>query len=144
MKIYVATSWKMKRAALELTDLLRAANHEVDCFCDPSSGRYVFDYTKHPEIFHLNAKEYVDCSYGRLIFQENKKWIDWCDMVILILPSGRSAHLEAGYAVGQGKKLIVVGDMPLGEIEAMYGFADEMFPDYDGFEEFMATKRFTI
>lgn len=31
-----------------------------------------------------------------------------CDICVLVLPSGRSAHLEAGWAAGVGKVLIVL------------------------------------
>ena len=58
-------------------------------------------------------------------FKEDKKWLDWCDVCILILPSGRSAHLEAGYAKGSGKTLIIFSNhFPYGEFDVMYGFAD--------------------
>ena len=60
-------------------------------------------------------------------FQEDRKMIDWADAVILILPSGRSSHLEAGYAVGRGKKLFILGGFERGEFETMYGFADGLY-----------------
>jgi hypothetical protein len=49
--------------------------------------------------------------------------------VVLILPSGKSSHLEAGYAKGCGKKLYIIGGFVKGEFETMYGFADGMFTD---------------
>ena len=30
----------------------------------------------------------------------------WCDLLVLLLPCGKSAHLEAGWAVGAGKPVI--------------------------------------
>ena len=30
-----------------------------------------------------------------------------CDTLVLVLPCGRSAHLELGYAIGAGKKTII-------------------------------------
>ena len=30
-----------------------------------------------------------------------------CDGCVLVLPSGRSAHLEAGWAAGAGKRVVV-------------------------------------
>jgi hypothetical protein len=29
--------------------------------------------------------------------------LEWCDACVLVLPCGRSAHLEAGWAAGAGK-----------------------------------------
>ena len=58
-------------------------------------------------------------------FDEDKKWIDWADVVFLLLPAGKSSHLEAGYAKGQGKKLVIFQEnFPKGEFDVMYGFAD--------------------
>ena len=45
----------------------------------------------------------------------------------MVLPSGKNAHLEAGYAKGIGKKLFVYGDFTSGEFDVMYGFADGLF-----------------
>ncbi len=47
--------------------------------------------------------------------------------MVLLLPSGRSSHLEAGYGVGSGKELFIFGDLPVGEFDAMYGFAEGCF-----------------
>ena len=33
--------------------------------------------------------------------------MEWADTCVLLLPSGRSAHLEAGYMKGRGKRLII-------------------------------------
>ena len=32
----------------------------------------------------------------------------WCDACLLLLPSGRSAHLEAGWSLGAGKAVAVL------------------------------------
>lgn len=46
----------------------------------------------------------------------------------MILPCGRSAHLEGGYAVGKGKALYILGHFPKGEFDVMYGFATALVP----------------
>jgi hypothetical protein len=42
------------------------------------------------------------------------------DVTVLVLPCGRSAHLELGYAVGAGQRTVVLLDNPLSEPELMY------------------------
>ncbi|KKK63940.1 hypothetical protein LCGC14_2989230 [marine sediment metagenome] len=45
--------------------------------------------------------------------------------MLIGLTAGKSTHLEAGYAKGKGKKLIIYsGKFPKGEFDVMYGFAD--------------------
>ena len=34
--------------------------------------------------------------------------MEWADTCVLVLPCGRSAHLEAGWFKGRGKRLIVL------------------------------------
>ncbi len=46
MKLYIASSWKNEFMCLNLAIILRDYGHEVDCFCDPSCGRFVFDWSK--------------------------------------------------------------------------------------------------
>jgi hypothetical protein len=34
--------------------------------------------------------------------------MEWADTCVLVLPCGRSAHLEAGWFCGQGKRCIIL------------------------------------
>jgi hypothetical protein len=43
-----------------------------------------------------------------------------CDVCVLVLPCGRSAHLEAGYAIGAGKPLVILLSPGCDEPELMY------------------------
>lgn len=128
MNIYIASSWKNKRAAFNLADFLRFCGHRVDCFCDTSTGRYVFHWPEladvEEELANYDAISFLKDPRAQKAFKEDKYWIDWCECLVLLLPCGNSAHLEAGYAKGQGKKLIIYGDFPKGKFDVMYGFAD--------------------
>jgi hypothetical protein len=44
--------------------------------------------------------------------------MEWADIAVLVLPCGRSAHLEAGWFVGAGKQLVIL--LAPGEPELMY------------------------
>ena len=57
-------------------------------------------------------------------FALDKAALDWCDTCVLVLPSGRSAHLEAGYAAGQGKQVVVLLHEDRFEPELMYLLCD--------------------
>ncbi len=128
-KIYIAASWKMHNVALMLARQLRAAGFEVDCFCDNTTGRFVFHFKEivgnHPK--EWNAVRMIGQPQVIRAFMEDKYWLDWCDTCILLVPSGRSAHLEAGYAKGCGKTLYIYGEFPQGEWDVMYGFAAGLY-----------------
>jgi len=53
---------------------------------------------------------------------------------VLVLPCGRSAHLEAGYFVGASKPLYILIEDEI-EPELMYKMADFIFGDLDELTE---------
>lgn len=62
------------------------------------------------------------------VFAFDKRHLDAADAAILVLPAGKSAHLELGYMIGQGKKGYIL--YPEGEPErwdVMYLFATGVF-----------------
>ncbi|MBW2673362.1 MAG: hypothetical protein JRD89_08125 [Deltaproteobacteria bacterium] len=136
MKIYIATSWKNEECALVMAQLLRQDGHEVDCFCDTSTGRYCFRWADHfNKIEDANVFSFLALPEAKRAFEEDKKWIDWCDAVVMIYPCGNSAHLEGGYAKGLGKMFFIIGNFPPGYFENMYGFADEIYDDDKGLNQ---------
>ena len=137
MKIYLASSWKNKEVVLEIAWLLRSEGHSVDAFCDEEENRVSFEWhelttimqEEDMDISQLDARDMLKHWRVKEAFLEDKKYLDWADLVIMLMPCGRSAHLEAGYAVGSGKKLYILGGFEKGEFETMYGFASGLF-DY--------------
>jgi hypothetical protein len=123
LKIYIASSWKNERAVGLLALTLRHAGHKVDCFTDTSTGRYVFHFSEIGPREELDAISFLDDPRSIRAFAEDRRWLDWCEAVVMLLPCGKSSHLEAGYAVGKGKKLFIIGDFPKGEFDVTYGFA---------------------
>jgi len=125
MKVYIASSWKMSEWVIAWKEALEKEGHEVDAFCDDSDMRYVFYFSEIGDPANLDAINFLADPRSRRAFEEDKKWLDWADVCLLVLPSGKSAHLEAGYAKGQGKLLIIwQNEFPKGEFDVMYGFAD--------------------
>jgi len=127
MKIYIASSWKNETPAQELASLLRSWGHDVDCFCDASTGRYVFHFSEVGPLDQIDAISFLQDYRAQKAFIEDKKHIDWADAVVMLHPCGKSSHLEAGYGKGSGKKLFMLGIFPKGEFDVMYGFADGLF-----------------
>lgn len=52
------------------------------------------------------------------------------DTFVLVLPCGKSAHLELGWAVGAGKRTAILLEDPV-EPELMYRMVDFMTPSTD-------------
>ncbi|HUV46314.1 MAG TPA: hypothetical protein VMW45_04530 [Dehalococcoidia bacterium] len=131
MKIYIASSWKNQERVLWLAERLEQEGFEVDAFCRATDKRYSFHWSEfvddEAELLKYDAISFIQDYRVVRAFNEDKSWLDWADTVIMLMPCGRSSHLEAGYAVGKGKGLYIYGDFPKGEFDVMYGFANGLF-----------------
>ena len=142
-KIYLASSWKNKDTLLDLADRLRQMGHEVFLFCQESPRPegldvFIFDYRMLPS-GAWNFVDFIEQEPTIRAYKSDKAGLDWCDTVVLVLPSGRSSHLELGYARGQEKDCFIIGELPDGEFETMYLFANKgcysWGTDFNRFEE---------
>ena len=71
--------------------------------------------------------------HARHVFAFDKQHIDRCDAALLYMPAGKSAHLELGYALGQGKPGFILFDEEPERWDVMYQFATGVFFDYASF-----------
>lgn len=55
------------------------------------------------------------------------------DTIILLLPAGKAAHMEAGVAFGLEKKLILIGEVE--KPETLYLMFDAYYPNVEAFLE---------
>lgn len=134
-KIYLASSWKNQKYP-EILAALQEAGHEVydfrkDGFEWSTAGTYE---TSGIDYFLQNLESDDTALVG---FHKDRVALNWCDVCVLLLPCGRSAHLEAGYAAGQGKKVIFFLDEE--------GFIPElMYLLGDGFVKSMEALRLSL
>lgn len=134
-RIYLASSWRNPEQPA-VVERLRAAGHEVYDFRNPAPGDDGFRWTEvdrdwtawTPEAFIPRLQHPV----AQKGFANDKAALDWCDTCVLLLPCGRSAHLEAGYAAGQGKRVIFVLRQEKFEPELMYLLGAGMVCTIDG------------
>ena len=69
-------------------------------------------------------------------FQSDIEALEWADTCVIVLPCGRSAHTEAGWMKGSGKKVIVyIPEMQ--EAELMYKLFDLVSGDMDEIIEYL-------
>lgn len=61
------------------------------------------------------------------VFQFDKFHLDRCDAAILLLPAGKSGHLELGYMIGSGKLGFILMDKEPERYDVMYNFAVGVF-----------------
>jgi hypothetical protein len=110
MKIYVASSWRNVLQP-QVVVTLRQAGHEVYDFRNPP-GSTGFSWSEiDPNWLEWTAEQYRSalahpCAVRG--FGSDFGAMQWADVCLLVLPCGRSAHLELGWSAGAGKKTIVL------------------------------------
>lgn len=129
MKIYVASSWRNDRQP-SVVGALRKSGHEIYDFRHPAPDNNGFHWSEiDPEWQGWDSDSYI-AGLNSPIAEQGFKYdwdaMEWSEACVLVLPSGRSSHLEAGYYSGSlGKKLIILlNDSNPMEPELMYKMAD--------------------
>lgn len=128
MMIYLASSWRNAYQAATLA-ALRAAGHEVYDFKNPEPGNTGFSWKQcDPDLMSdLTAermRRVLAHPVARSGFGFDYRAVEWADACVLLLPSGNSAHLEAGWIGGRGKPVVVCAP-EIREPELMYKFFDD-------------------
>lgn len=144
-KIYVASSWRNQYYP-EVVDILRDAGHEVYDFRNPPHGKGGFFWKNlDPEFDKWNVHQYkqgLKQPASELQFQCDLDALNWADTCLLVLPCGRSAHTEAGWMKGSGKRTIVyIPEMQ--EPELMYKLFDFISDDIDEVLDFIEEEEST-
>ena len=126
VKIYVASSWR-NLLQPNVVKALRKIGHEVYDFRNPHDG-YGFQWSMIDEGWQnwtqKEFREALNHSVAEKGFNLDMDALAWCDACVLLMPCGRSAHLELGWAVGSGKKTIIF--LQGGEPELMYKMIDHI------------------
>lgn len=108
-RIYVVSSWRNEYYP-EVVARLREAGHEVYDFRNPPSGAPGFKWSSVSEDFmEWTPQQYREQLHHPLAerqFRNDIEAMNSCDACVLVLPCGRSAHTEAGWFAGQGKKVV--------------------------------------
>jgi hypothetical protein len=139
-KIYVASSWR-NTIQPEVVRALRAEGHDVYDFKNPRPGDVGFHWSE------VGMKSYdrgtnSDVPVGEYLegirhpialngFASDFDAMKWADACVLVLPCGRSAHLEAGWFIGAVRPVAILLDGPLVTPELMYLMADQIYAHID-------------
>jgi nucleoside 2-deoxyribosyltransferase len=105
----------------------------IDAFDEwHDAGPEADDYWKKDQ--QTRGRTYIEAleSYAAdHVFEFDYFHLNRCNGAILVLPAGRSAHLELGYMIGQGKPGYVLLDKDTDRWDVMYRFATGVFFDLE-------------
>lgn len=110
----------------QLAQRLREAGHEV--FDDwYAAGPEADDYWQRYEMGRGHSfAEALQGYAANHVFGYDKSHLDRCGVAVLLLPAGKSAHLEFGYMIGQGKPGYMLLDKEPERWDVMVKFATKV------------------
>ncbi len=132
MNIYTASSWKNPFYS-DIVRQLKEAGHQVYDFRSAISSEgadIAFNWDQiDPQWERWTDQQFIEGLSHPLAanaFRSDYNGMRSSDVCVLVLPCGKSAHIEAGYMKGMGKKLYILmseNDRP----ELTYLIADGIF-----------------
>ena len=121
-RIYLASSWRNAHQPSILAEL-RAAGHDVYDFRNPAPGERGFAWSEiDPDWQSWTVEQYIEALKHPIAqhgHRRDQSAMEWADTCVLLLPSGRSAHIEAGWCQGSGRPTLALALEPC-EPELMY------------------------
>jgi len=130
MKIYVASSWRNEEQP-DIVAELRGAGHQVYDFRHPEMGDDGFHWSQiDPAWKEWSPGVYRKCLDHPIAvrgFENDRGAMEWADVLVGVMPFGRSASFEMGWAAGYGKRTILL--LATGEPELMVKMFDRLCLD---------------
>jgi hypothetical protein len=141
-KIYVASSWR-NNLQPKIVELLRGNGFDVYDFKEESRISKAFHWSEIDEEWknwdHENYMNGLNHPLAQAGYDSDYAAMKWADTMVLVQPCGRSAHLELGWAVGQGKKTVMLLSEEI-EPELMIKMVDHIVFDQDSLLEVLENK----
>jgi len=136
-EFYIAARWRNKEKVLELARKIETKNKKVYNFVEGDGTSYELQHAekelpteKFMQKFE-NIPDWKNDPRVKEIFDVDMKAIKQSEKLVLLLPAGKSSHIEAGVAYGMGKKCIVIGEQK--EAESLYLIFSEFYNSIDDF-----------
>lgn len=130
MVVYLIGALKNKKIPLIGNELRKLGFEVFDDWFSP--GPEADDFWREYEKTKTSSyKQALNGWAAKHIFEFDKHHLDRSDITILVMPAGKSGHLELGYCVGRGKITYVLFDEEPERWDIMYQFANDVFFDLE-------------
>lgn len=93
-----------------------------------SAGKLADDHWQEYE--NIRGRHYKDALKGhsaQTLFNFDKTHLEKADIAVLLLPAGKSGHIELGWHLGHGKPGYILFDKTPERYDVMYNFATDVF-----------------
>lgn len=132
--IYVASSWRNEQHG-EVVQSLRQAGLHVYDFKEPST---CFKWTDVADVQEHGAELTPQQYWNALVhpialrgFDQDMTHLALASTVVLVLPCGNSAHIEVGWALGQGKHVAAFHPPVVRDMDLMHNMISDHYSRLD-------------
>lgn len=135
---FIAGRWRNREEIKKVLDAVRAMGKSAYCFIEnPFDGDGIVfktDSDADPEGMmakYESIEDFYNNKTARKIFDADLQGIKDSEKFLLVLPAGKSGHVEAGLAYGLGKQCIAIG--PAEQNESLYFIFDKLHSSLEDF-----------
>lgn len=128
---FVSGRWRNRDNVLHLTREIRSRGYKVYCFLESSHAADKVENDPEEQMRNIENLNWKSDPYIKIAFENDMEAERNSDVFIMLLPVGKSCHIEAGVAFGLGKKCILIGEQK--EAETLYLIFNEVYPTTNDF-----------
>ena len=137
-EFFIAGRTRNKEEILEVCKIFDSLDISYYCFLknEKSHSEAGLDINENPEKLMQNFESMsLDNEAVRTIFEHDIEAEKMSKNFLLVLPAGKSAHIEAGIAYGLGKRCYAVGEYDV--TDSLYLIFDKIFNNKKELTEFL-------
>ena len=136
-EFFIAGKTRNKDNILKICDLFDKYNISYYCFLKNDEAHNSYGDKSNSVNDSMEIFESLDLKSDIVlnIFNEDMEAEKSSKNFLLVLPAGKSGHIEAGVAYGLGKKCFAIGEYDA--TDSLYNIFDEIFKDESELEDYL-------
>ena len=136
-EFFIAGKTRNKDNILRICDIFDKYNVSYYCFLknDDTMNSYGEDGQTEEEKMQVFESLGLKSEIVLNIFKQDLDNEKACKNLLLVLPSGKSGHIESGIAYGMGKKCYAIGEFDA--TDSLYNIFETIFENEHQLEEFL-------
>lgn len=136
-EFFIAGKTRNKENILKICDIFDKYDVSYYCFLKNDNTMNSYGEEGQNEEEKMATFENLDLKSEIVlnIFKQDLDNEKACKNLLLVLPAGKSGHIEAGIAYGMGKKCYAIGEFDA--TDSLYNIFETIFKDTNELEEFL-------
>ena len=137
-EFFIAGRTRNKDSILKICDIFD--RHNISYYCFLKNDETMNSYGNEEQTVEENMKEFESLGLKSdvvlKIFNEDLESEKASKNFLLVLPAGKSGHIEAGIAYGMGKKCYAIGEYDA--TDSLYNIFDQIFKSEEELDLFLS------